>query len=161
MVAKPSSSRRALADAAGITHALLAVDGSPASLRAAQRLRGLLAAFPDARLTVIYVAHLPRDLQTSGTGEKLIVEFPLSGFVRATAAPALDAAVRALGPLGARAETEVQIGEPATEICEFARNEAVDLVVMGVRGTGPDGVAVGGVSSKVLTLAPCAVMLVH
>jgi nucleotide-binding universal stress UspA family protein len=158
MVAKPSPRRRA--PAAGITHAVLAVDGSPASIRAAERLRTILTAFPDARLTVLYVAHLPRDLQVSGTGEKLIVEFPLSGLVRATAAPALQAALTVLGSLGERAETEVQIGEPATEICEFARTASADLIVMGLRGTGPEGVTVGGVSQKVLSLAPCPVLLV-
>lgn len=161
MVAKPNSRSKAPAAADGITHALLAVDGSPASLRAAQRLRRMLAAFPDARLTVIYVAHLPRDLQVSGTGEKLVVEFPLSGLVRATAAPALDAALGQLGPLAGKAETEVQIGEPAAEICEFARSEGCDLIVMGTKGTGPDSMAVGGVSSKVLAMAPCPVMLVQ
>lgn len=143
----------------GIAHALLAVDGSPASVRAAERLRAILGAFPAARLTVMYVAHLPRDLQVSGTGEKVVVEFPLSSLVRATAAPALKAAQQALGQLGGRAETEVQVGEPAVEICEFARTQGVDLIVMGLKGTGPT--TVGGVSHKVLSLATCPVLLVQ
>ncbi|HWI61090.1 MAG TPA: universal stress protein [Symbiobacteriaceae bacterium] len=159
MVAKPSGRIRESSAPAAIRHALLAVDGSPASVRAAERLRLLLTAFPDARLSVIYVAHLPRDLQVSGTGEKVIVEFPLSSLVRATAAPALQAALSALGPLAARAETEVQIGEPATEIVEFARSQEADLIVMGLKGTGPT--TVGGVSNKVLSLAACPVLLVQ
>lgn len=145
----------------GIGHALLAIDGSPASLRAAARLRLLLEAFPEARLTVLYVAHLPRDLQVTGNGTKLTLEFPLHGLIRGSAAPALQAAMNALGPMAIRAETEVQIGEPAHEICEFARAEQVDLIVVGTRGTAPDGVTVGGVSSRILSLAPCAVMLVQ
>jgi nucleotide-binding universal stress UspA family protein len=161
MVAKPNSRMKARAEAAGITHALLAVDGSPSSLRAAARLRMLLPAFPEARLTVMYVAHLPRDLQVSGTGQKVVVEFPVSSMVRATSAPVLQAVMDALGPLAVRAESEVQVGEPVTEICEFARTEGVDLIVMGTRGTGPAGVAMGGVSTKVLTLADCPVLLVH
>jgi nucleotide-binding universal stress UspA family protein len=163
MVANPISYKKAQTTgaAAGITHALLAVDGSPASLRAAARLRLMLQAFPEARLTVIYVAHLPRDLQVSGTGQKVIVEFPVSSMVRATSAPVLDAVMKELGPLAVRAETEVQVGEPATEICEFARSESVDLIVMGLKGTGPAGIAMGGVSSKVLALSECPVLLVH
>lgn len=144
----------------GIAHALLAVDGSPASVRAAERLRQLLAAFPNARLTVMYVAHLPRDLQVSGSGSKLVVEFPLQGMVRATAAPALAAATKALGNLAHKAEHEVQVGEPAREICEFAAAEGVDLIVMGTRGVGTDEVAIGSVSHRVLSLAHCPVMLV-
>lgn len=160
MVAKPKVSVTPVAQA-GISHALLAVDGSPASVRAAARLRQLLGAFPEARLTIMYVAHLPRDLQVSGNGAKLTVEFPLSGLVRATAAPALQAALEALGPVGDKAESEVQVGEPAREICEYASAEGVDLIVMGTRGTGGETVAVGGVSSKVLALAPCPVLLVQ
>jgi nucleotide-binding universal stress UspA family protein len=158
MVAKPKLTADAHTQE-GITHALLAVDGSPASVRAAERLRKMLLAFPDARLTVMYVAHLPRDLQVSGSGSKLVVEFPLSGLVRATSAPALQAAFDALGPMAVRAEVEVQTGEPAREIVEYAQAEDVDLIVMGVKGTGE--MAVGSVSSKVLTLAECPVMLVH
>ncbi|HYG60438.1 MAG TPA: universal stress protein [Symbiobacteriaceae bacterium] len=162
MVAKPHQIRRPVgAKEAGITHALLAVDGSPASVRAAERLRLLLRGFPDARLTVIYVAHLPRDLQVNGAGEKLVVEFPLAGLVRATAAPALSSALDALGSLAVRAETEVQVGEPASEICEYAHSEGVDLIVMGIRGTGPAEVAVGGVANKVLSMAGCPVLLVQ
>lgn len=160
MVAKPKAVT-AQQSQPGIAHALLAVDGSPASLRAAERLRLILGAFPDARLTVMYVAHLPRDLQVSGSGEKLVVEFPLSGLVRQTAAPALQATMQVLGPLAMRADMETQIGEPAQEICQYAQSEGVDLIVMGLRGNGSDGVTVGGVSHKVLALAPCPVMLVQ
>ncbi|HYF95720.1 MAG TPA: universal stress protein [Symbiobacteriaceae bacterium] len=159
MVANPSTRIRSVGAGEGITHALLAVDGSAASVRAAGRLRSILSAFPDARLSVIYVAHLPRDLQVSGTGEKVIVEFPLSSMVRATAAPALQAAMGALGSLATRAETEVQIGEPAMEIVDYARSQGVDLIVMGLKGTGPT--TVGGVCNKVLALADCPVLLVQ
>lgn len=145
----------------GITHALLAVDGSAASLRAADRLRRMLRAFPEARLTVMFVAPLPMDLLVSGTGAKLSLEFPMTGFVRATSAPALDAAMAALGEEAARAESEAQVGDPADEICQFARTEAVDLIVIGTRGTGPDGRSLGTVSSKVVALAPCPVLLVQ
>ncbi len=157
MVAKPADSPRP----AGITHVLLAVDGSPASIRAAERLARLLPAYPDARITVLYVAHLPRDLQMCGEGAKLIAEFPLHGLVRATAPPALEAATRALGPLARRAATEVQIGEPDAEICEYAAAEGVDLIVMGLQGHGSEGSRVGSVAAKVLTKAPCPVMLVQ
>lgn len=145
----------------GIAHALLAVDGSPASQRAVLQAGRLLAAFPGARVTILYVAHLPRDLQMTASGDKVIVEFPLSGLVRATAAPVFASVSQALGALAERAETEVQVGEPAREICEFAAAEDVDLIIMGVRGSGDDGVAVGSVSTRVLSLAPCPVMLVQ
>lgn len=51
-------------------------------------------------------------------------------------------------------------GDPAETILECAR-EAVDLVVLGRRGRGRlAGLLLGSVSQKLVSLAPCAVMVV-
>lgn len=143
-----------------IMHALIAVDGSPTSLRAASVGGSLLGCFPEARLSLVYVAPLPRELQFSGSGAKVVVEFPLSSVIRETAGPALEAALTALGAAAGRAEMEVQVGEPAREICDSAEAMGVDLIVIGALGTSGESTGLGSVTQKVLSRARCPVLVV-
>ena len=57
--------------------------------------------------------------------------------------------------------TALEIGDPAGVIAEYAKANAVDLIVMGRRGLGAiGGLLLGSVSHKVTQLAPCACMTV-
>jgi len=52
-------------------------------------------------------------------------------------------------------------GDPATAIVRYARDAAMDLVVMGTHGrTGLDRLLLGSVAEKVLRDAPCSVLVV-
>jgi len=52
-------------------------------------------------------------------------------------------------------------GDPATEIVRFARDAAMDLIVMGTHGrTGIERLLMGSVAEKVLRDAPCSVLVV-
>jgi nucleotide-binding universal stress UspA family protein len=52
-------------------------------------------------------------------------------------------------------------GDPAEEIIETARRENADVIVVGRRGRGRlTGLLLGSVSQKVVTLAPCVVIVV-
>jgi nucleotide-binding universal stress UspA family protein len=51
-------------------------------------------------------------------------------------------------------------GDPATAILDVAREEGVDLVIMGTRGVSAvERWLIGSVSSKVLHHAPCSVLV--
>jgi nucleotide-binding universal stress UspA family protein len=59
-------------------------------------------------------------------------------------------------------QTEVLVGAPATEIVRYAREQAVDLIVVGTHGRGPVGRAfLGSVAERVVREAPCPVMIVR
>lgn len=59
------------------------------------------------------------------------------------------------------ASPTVGVGEPAEEILRVARDEAVDLIVMGTHGrTGLHHVLLGSVAETVMRTAPCPVFTV-
>jgi nucleotide-binding universal stress UspA family protein len=52
-------------------------------------------------------------------------------------------------------------GEPATEIVQFARENGMDLIVMGTHGrSGLERLLMGSVAEKVMREAPCSVLVV-
>lgn len=56
----------------------------------------------------------------------------------------------------------VKAGTPADEIVEVARDQAVDLIVMGTHGRGFVGhLLMGSVAEKVVRTAPCPVLTVR
>ena len=53
-------------------------------------------------------------------------------------------------------------GEPGPVICDRAKTEEIDLIIVGTHGRrGLDELLVGSVSSYVMHRAPCSVMVVH
>jgi nucleotide-binding universal stress UspA family protein len=53
------------------------------------------------------------------------------------------------------------VGKPAEEILQVARDEAVDLIVMGTHGrTGLRHVLLGSIAETVVRTAPCPVFTV-
>jgi len=66
----------------------------------------------------------------------------------------------ALGLPGVKAERAV--GEPAREIVEYARANAVDLLVVGTHGRSAlEHALLGSVAERVVRRAPCAVLTVR
>ncbi|MGE5662599.1 MAG: universal stress protein [Ignavibacteriales bacterium] len=64
---------------------------------------------------------------------------------------------------GISVKTHVLIGDPADKIIEFAKDEKIDLIIMG--NVGLRGIsrikALGSVSRRVSEMASCPVLLVH
>jgi len=59
-----------------------------------------------------------------------------------------------------RAERRLEEGDPATSIVDVARDEHVDLIVMGTHGrTGLDRLFMGSVAEQVIRKAPCPVLV--
>lgn len=53
-------------------------------------------------------------------------------------------------------------GDPAAEIVSHARDESVDLIVIGTRGrSGISRVVLGSVAERVVRRSPCPVLVVH
>jgi nucleotide-binding universal stress UspA family protein len=71
--------------------------------------------------------------------------------------------VESLLPLHAGPTTkELRIGSPAKSILSMAEEQKADLIVMGARGLGPiKERLLGSVSHRILTLAPCATLIVN
>ena len=58
--------------------------------------------------------------------------------------------------------TQLRIGSPADVIVSMAEEQKAELIVMGARGLGPvKERLLGSVSHRILTLAPCATLIVH
>ena len=71
--------------------------------------------------------------------------------------------VQSLLPMNAGPSTKhLRIGSPAEVIVSMAEEQKTDLIVMGARGLGPiKERLLGSVSHRVLTLAPCATLIVN
>lgn len=126
-------------------------------------MAGDLSGMSGAQVVVLYVAHVPRSyFFTDEFGNKVTPEVPMDVMIRRMAEPVLRTTLSALGLPDERVATEVQVGEPAEEIVDYARLEQIDMIVMGSRGLSPiKELLLGSVSDKVLRTAPCPVLIVR
>jgi nucleotide-binding universal stress UspA family protein len=86
---------------------------------------------------------------------------PVEQFVSA-ARIALDRSVQELARTDVRIVPEVAEGTPFEEIVRFAREQNIDLIVMGTHGhTGLAHLFLGSVADKVVRRAPCPVLTVR
>ena len=135
---------------------LVAVDGSPCSIKAANN-----------------AGELARKLGTSDI--YLVVAYdPIPGFLgepilQSIIDDRLDQAnliveegLKALGHVSSKMHTEVLEGPAAEAIIEVAKVREVDLVVLGSRGLGKLATLIlGSTSDKVVTHSPCPVLVVR
>jgi nucleotide-binding universal stress UspA family protein len=64
--------------------------------------------------------------------------------------------------LGDSVKRVVVMGKPFAEIIRYAREQAIDLIVLGTHGRSALGsMLLGGVAEKVVRKAPCAVLTVR
>ena len=148
-----------------IRSVLVAVDGSEPGGRALD-LAGGIAARCGAALTLLHVqahpAHggVPKELEDYARIEH--VELTEAEMMRQAREELLRRAEARAREAGAETvSTALEVGDPAGVIAEYAKANAVDLIVMGRRGLGAiGGLLLGSVSHKVTQLAPCACMTV-
>jgi nucleotide-binding universal stress UspA family protein len=61
-----------------------------------------------------------------------------------------------------KTQTSLQIGDPGHRICEVAKTQGIDTIVVGRRGhSGLNELLMGSVSNYVLHHAPCSVLIVQ
>ncbi len=135
---------------------LLAVDGSEQALNAA-RTAGELARILNVDMLRIVIAYDPLPPYLGEPNLQQAIDARL-----AEANAFLEAAVEAVGPLPFEPHTELIEGSPAEAILRVADTRQSDLIVMGSRGLGRlSGMLLGSTSQKVISHAPCPVLIVR
>jgi nucleotide-binding universal stress UspA family protein len=148
---------------AGMTHVLVATDGSGQSLKAARYVRSLLGESLGRVSVVAVVRPLAAVPFASDFGEEEVAlrnEGPTGVSFRAAAQEAVDRIAEVFADLAAPVDARVRAGIPADEIIRVANELNVDLIVVGGRGKGAvEAILLGSVSYRVLHHAPCPVLV--
>jgi nucleotide-binding universal stress UspA family protein len=139
---------------------LLAADGSDNSYQAVHALKYFSRAEQLALLHALDVSKPAVPMMLPDVAEDLYKTLEQSN--REDGERLLDR-VQSLLPMHAGPSTKhLRIGSPAEVIVSMAEEQKTDLIVMGARGLGPiKERLLGSVSHRVLTLAPCATLIVN
>jgi nucleotide-binding universal stress UspA family protein len=134
---------------------LLAVDGSEHAVHAAKVAADLARCMKaELRILVVY-APIPPYLGEPNMQQAINARLDESQAI-------LQKAVEALGDIPGEIHTEVLEGDAAETIIQVAKVRNSDLIVMGSRGLGRlAGLLLGGTSQKVVSHAPCPVLIVR
>jgi nucleotide-binding universal stress UspA family protein len=133
---------------------LLAADGSAHSLRAAEQAIAMANNNSGAHVVVLYVvdsktskADVLQNLNTEGISQLRLEK------MRSIEKRAQEAQVSY--------EIKIIRGEPAPSIVAYAKEHAMDIIIIGSRGlNGLQEFVLGSVSHKVAKLAKCPVMII-
>jgi nucleotide-binding universal stress UspA family protein len=139
---------------------LLAVDGSDNSYEAVHALKYFARA---EQLTLLHALDVPRPaypMMVPEVAEELYKTLEQS--MREDGERLLDR-VQSLLPMHAGPSAkQLRIGSPAEVIVAAAEEQKADLIVMGARGLGPiKERLMGSVSHRIVSLAPCATLIVN
>lgn len=154
----------------GLNHLLVATDGSEGSLHAAV-FAGNLARKLGAKVTVLCVQDedsVPSHAWGAGDlwsgapdGLKTIEQVRVSLEQHARENEISEAAT-ALGDLAEEPDKVFIWGHPSEQICKFAGDNSVDLIVIGSHGrSGLKRAFLGSVSQAVANRAPCPVTIIR
>jgi nucleotide-binding universal stress UspA family protein len=134
---------------------LVALDNAP-SARQVLRQAADLARATHARLVLFRAGNVPLESEaTRSPDERRFVERILEEVRHDLLA--LEREV----PSGVAVSTSVAAGPAAPAVCEAARAERADLVVIGAHGLGERAGALGAVAARVLAEAGRSVLVVH
>jgi len=139
---------------------LLAVDGSDHSLEAVHALKYFARA---EQLTLLHALNVAGSERPMIVTEGDMKEYAAHEQSMREDGERLLGRVQSLLPLHTGSTTKhLRIGSPTEVIVSMAEEQKADLIVMGARGLGPIKERVfGSVSHHILTLAPCATLIVH
>jgi len=152
-----------------VQHILVPTDGSEGALKAAQ-FAGDMARALNAKVTVLLVqdersvlseawnAAIGHQTADSASGAVDVARTAMEENARQNALANTGAV---LGDLASGHELVQVWGHPANDICRYAAEHSVDLIVMGSQGLSALGRAIlGSVSHAVVNSADCAVTIV-
>ncbi len=135
---------------------LLAVDGSDHALNAARVAAQLARSMNSAELRIA-VAYDSIPPLLGDPDFQVILNARLDETEKI-----LQSAVKTVGEVPSTVSTETIAGDPAEAIIRIADTRKCDLIVMGSRGLGRlAGLVLGSVSQKVVSHAPCPVLIVR
>lgn len=139
---------------------LLAVDGSDNSYEAVRALKYLTRA---DQLLLLHALQVPRPaypMMVPEVADELYKTLERS--MREDGERLLDRVQSLLPPHAGPSTKRLEPGSPSEVIVTMAEHDKVDLIVMGARGLGPiKERLLGSVSHRILTLAPCAKLIVN
>ena len=143
---------------AGFHHILAPINGSQSSVTAG-RLAVQLTALHKAHITFVYVvddAVVEELAAMSGRVAKQVQsELELSG------QRSLDYLSRLASEADLTSGQVIRHGVPYREITNLAREQGVDLIVVGQVGSrGPRRILIGNVTERIIEHAPCSVLVV-
>ncbi|HET9468683.1 MAG TPA: universal stress protein [Vicinamibacterales bacterium] len=143
-----------------ISNVLVATDFSDASASALKYGREFARAF-GARLHVLHVVDNP--MMWVGPEAIGVDVARLQAELEASAQNTLNRLVTAEDREQLKATPAIRTGSvPALEIADYAKSEAIDLILIGTHGRGLVGhLLMGSVAEKVVRIAPCPVLTVH
>lgn len=138
---------------------LLAVDGSEASRRTVDHVIKVLDWYkPPVEIQLLNV-QLPI---TSGNVKSFIRRDQLDEYYRDEGNAVLEHARQRLDKGAVKYASHISVGSPAEVIVEYAKKYRCDQICIGTRGRGSvAGMLLGSVATKVISLAPCPVLLVR
>lgn len=135
---------------------LLAVDGSEHSLHAAE-IAGNLARSEKSASIHLLIAYDTVPVYLGEPNVQALIDAHLK-----QAEVTKEAALPRIGDIPGSVETEVLAGSPAELIINAATAQGSELIVMGSRGLGRlSGLLLGSQSQKVVSHAPCPVLIVR
>jgi nucleotide-binding universal stress UspA family protein len=137
---------------------MAATDGSQSSIAAGQ-LAVRLAALHQADLTFVYV--VDSDVVDELTAASGKVAQQVRHELELTGQRYVGYLSRLAANAGLDAHQVIRHGTPFTEIEDLAREQGVDLIVIGQVGRrGPRRILIGSVTERVIEHAPCPVLVV-
>ena len=135
---------------------LLAVDGSEHALHATRKAAELARLMKPVEFRIV-VAYDPIPLYLGEPNMQIVITNR-----KGEAEEILNAAVKEVGTVPCEIHTEILEGDPASAILEIANVRKSDVIVMGWRGLGRlAGLLLGSTSQKVVSHAPCPVLIVR
>jgi len=134
---------------------LVAVDGSEHSLRAAEYAANL-AKLIGAEIILTHCHKLYPVLVGEPHFQKAIDK------INKDAQQLIEPYVELLKERGVPYTDRILDGSPAKMLCDVARIEKVDMIIMGSRGLNDlEGLLLGSVTHRVLKTAPCPVLVIR
>jgi len=120
----------------------------------------VLAERLQARLTLLHILEMPAAERTEGYVSVSVVDYIHQHEVERRRA--LDTHAHQARNAGLRCDVTLVHGVPFQQVLDHARDQEVDLILMGTQGrTGLPHMVLGSVAEKVVRLAPCPVLVVH
>ena len=138
---------------------LVPIDGSPASLRAADFAIEMAAIHPDASLLLLHVWNV-HALDLLGVAEAMDENWLQEAGKRGSD-QALNGAAGKCETANVTFQALARSGHVAETIIQVARDEGVQFIVMGTRGLGGvEGLLLGSVTNQVIHLTEVPVTLI-
>jgi len=138
---------------------LLAADGSPGAVQAANQLVSLRAALRHGDTLDVHVLNVQRPV--SGDVSRFVNKQNLEEYHSENSEKAFVPVRAVLDAVGITRQEHARIGEPDQTIAETARQLGCDMIIMGTRGMGSHTAGLlGSVAQGTLALASVPVLLV-